>query len=58
MAGQKDLEKALQEAGLRDSMTTMVGGAATTEHWADKIGANLWAESAGDTVLKLKEIFS
>jgi corrinoid protein of di/trimethylamine methyltransferase len=38
--------------------TTMVGGAATTEHWADKIGANIWAESAGDTVIKLKEKFS
>jgi trimethylamine corrinoid protein len=58
MAGQKELEKALQEAGLRDNLTTMVGGAATTEHWADKIGANIWAESAGDTVIKLKEKFS
>ncbi len=58
MAGQKALEKALEEAGLRDRVTTMVGGAATTEHWAAKIGANFWAESAGDTVMKLKEIFS
>ncbi len=58
MAGQKELEKALEEAGLGDKVTTMVGGAATTEHWASKIGANFWAESAGDTVLKLKEIFS
>lgn len=58
MAGQKALEKALKEAGMRDNLTTMVGGAATTEHWAAKIGANFWAESAGDTVMKLKEIFS
>jgi methanogenic corrinoid protein MtbC1 len=36
----------------------MVGGAATTEHWAAKIGATFWAENAGDTVIKLKEIFS
>ena len=58
MAGQKTLEKALKEAGLRDGLVTMVGGAATTDHWAAKIGANFWAESAGDTVIKLKEIFS
>ncbi|MBC8440050.1 MAG: corrinoid protein [Deltaproteobacteria bacterium] len=58
MVGQKALEKALKDAGLRDNLITMLGGAATTEHWAAKIGANFWAESAGDTVMKLKEIFS
>lgn len=58
MVGQKALEKALKDAGFRDNLITMVGGAATTEHWAAKIGANFWAESAGDTVMKLKEIFS
>jgi corrinoid protein of di/trimethylamine methyltransferase len=56
--GQKALEKALAEAGIRDKLTTMVGGAATTEYWAAKIGATFWAENAGDTVMKLKEIFS
>ena len=56
--GQKALEQALKDAGIRDKLTTMVGGAATTEHWAAKIGANFWAENAGDTVMKLKEIFS
>lgn len=56
--GQKSLEQALKDAGIRDKLTTMVGGAATTEHWAAKIGANFWAENAGDTVTKLKEIFS
>lgn len=56
--GQKALEKALRAAGMRDGLKTMVGGAATTQHWAEKIGADLWAENAGDTVTKLKEIFS
>lgn len=55
--GQKNLEKALKEAGLRDKVKTMVGGAVATEHWAAKIGADLYGESAGDTVMKLKEIF-
>ena len=58
MAGQKALEQALKDAGLRDNLITMLGGAATTEHWAAKIGANFWAESAGDTVMKLNETFS
>ena len=56
--GQKKLEAALKEAGIRDKVKTMVGGAATTEYWAEKIGANFHAESAAETVMKLKEIFS
>lgn len=56
--GQKVLEQALKDAGIRDKLITMVGGAATTDHWAAKIGATFWAENAGDTVIKLKEIFS
>lgn len=55
--GQRSLEKALREKGLRDKVKTMVGGAATTEDWAAKIGADMWAENAGDVVTKLKEIF-
>ncbi len=55
--GQKSLEKALKDAGIRKNLKTMVGGAATTEHWAAKIGADFWAENAGDTVSKLKETF-
>ena len=55
--GQKYLEKALREAGLREKVKTMVGGAATTEHWAKKIGADLHGEDASETVMKLKKIF-
>lgn len=53
---QKKLEQALKDAGIRDKVKTMVGGAVATEHWAAKIGADVYAESAGDTVMKLKEI--
>jgi methanogenic corrinoid protein MtbC1 len=56
--GQKKLEQALKDAGLRDRVKTMVGGAVATEHWAAKIGADVYAENAGDTVMKLKEIVS
>jgi corrinoid protein of di/trimethylamine methyltransferase len=56
--GQKKLEQALKDAGIRDKVKTMVGGAVATEHWAAKIGADVYAESAGETVMKLKEIVS
>lgn len=58
LVGQKTLEKALRNAGLRDKVKTMVGGAVATEHWAAKIGADLYAETAGEAVIKLKEMLS
>ena len=56
MGGQKMLEEKLRAAGIRDSLKTMVGGAATTQEWADKIGCDCYAEDANDTVLKAKEL--
>jgi corrinoid protein of di/trimethylamine methyltransferase len=56
MGGQRLLEEALQKAGIRDRVKTMVGGAATTQEWANKIGADCYAEDANDTVLKAKEL--
>ncbi|GAB4269357.1 MAG: B12-binding domain-containing protein [Deferrisomatales bacterium] len=54
-AGQKKLEQALKDAGIRDKVKTMVGGAVSTQHWADKIGADMYAESATEAVMVLKE---
>ena len=56
MVGQKILEEKLRAAGLRDNLKTMIGGAATTQEWADKIGCDCYAEDANDTVLKAKEL--
>jgi trimethylamine corrinoid protein len=56
MAGQRLLEEALRKAGIRDKLKTMVGGAATTQDWANKIGADCYAEDANDTVRKAKEL--
>jgi trimethylamine corrinoid protein len=56
--GQKRLEQALKDAGLRENVKTMVGGAATTQHWAAKIGADIHGETAAETVTKLKEVFT
>jgi trimethylamine corrinoid protein len=55
MVGQRKLEEALAEAGLRTQVKTMVGGAAATQHWADKIGANIYAENATEAVQRAKE---
>jgi trimethylamine corrinoid protein len=56
MGGQKILEEKLRETGIRDNLKTMVGGAATTQEWANKIGCDCYAEDANDTILKAKEL--
>lgn len=56
MGGQKILEEKLRDVGIRDNFKTMIGGAATTQEWADKIGCDCYAEDANDTVLKAKEL--
>lgn len=40
MGGQKDVIDALSEAGLRDRVKVMVGGAPVTQQFADEIGAD------------------
>lgn len=54
--GQRKLEDALKKAGMRDKVKTMVGGAVATPHWARRIGADFYAETPQETVVKLKEI--
>jgi trimethylamine corrinoid protein len=56
MAGQKILEEKLRKAGLKNKLKTMIGGAACNQDWADKIGADGYAEDANETVLKAKEL--
>ncbi|MDW7733542.1 MAG: methyltransferase cognate corrinoid protein [Methanolobus sp.] len=57
MVNQIQIEEQLKEAGIRDSVKTMVGGAPVTKDWADKIGADLYGENATDVVNKLNAIF-
>jgi trimethylamine corrinoid protein len=54
MVNQIAVEELLKEAGIRDKVKTMVGGAPVTQQWADKIGANIYAENASDAVNRLK----
>jgi 5-methyltetrahydrofolate--homocysteine methyltransferase len=46
MLQQEKLIQALDEAGLRDKVKVMVGGAPVTEAYAKKIGADGYAEDA------------
>jgi 5-methyltetrahydrofolate--homocysteine methyltransferase len=49
---------ALKEAGLRDKVKVMVGGAPVTQQWADEIGADGYAPDAASAVDKAKELIS
>lgn len=52
MEEQKKLEEALKAQGLRNKYKTMVGGAPCTQRWADRIGADAFAEDAAEAVTK------
>lgn len=54
LPGQKTLQEAVQKEGLK--VKTIVGGAATNQQWADKIGATAYGENANDAVSKIKEL--
>jgi methanogenic corrinoid protein MtbC1 len=54
LSGQKALQEAVRAAGLK--VRTMVGGAATNQQWADKIGADAYGETAAEAVAKAKEL--
>jgi 5-methyltetrahydrofolate--homocysteine methyltransferase len=46
MTAQKDAIDALKNAGIRDSVKIMVGGAPVTQSFADEIGADAYAADA------------
>ena len=46
MVVQREVIAALKEAGLRDRVKVLVGGAPVTRSWADEIGADGYAEDA------------
>ena len=58
MQFQATIEQMLKDAGIRDKVKTMVGGAPCTEHWAAKIGADAYAENASEAVLKARTLMS
>ena len=56
MMSQKKLEVALKEAGLRDRVKTMVGGAAVTQDWANSIGADGYGQDVTEAVDAAKKL--
>jgi len=56
MLQQQRIIEALEEAGLRDQVKVMVGGAPVTQRWADKIGADGYAEDAISAVAVAKKL--
>ncbi|MBR4686346.1 MAG: B12-binding domain-containing protein [Candidatus Methanomethylophilaceae archaeon] len=58
MTGMKVVIDKLQQEGIRDKITVMVGGAPVTQGYCDKIGADLYGESASETTQKAKALVS
>jgi corrinoid protein of di/trimethylamine methyltransferase len=58
MTAQRDVLEALQEAGIRDRVKVMVGGAPVTHEWAESIGADGYAEDVVSAVELAKHLLS
>jgi corrinoid protein of di/trimethylamine methyltransferase len=58
MPQQQKIVDALKEAGLRDRVKVMVGGAPVTAGWAEKVGADGYAEDAISAVSLAKNLVS
>ena len=56
MTVQKELEEELKKSGLKDKYKTMVGGAPVTSRWANRIGADAYAEDARQGVKTAMEL--
>lgn len=52
----KEVIDALKEAGLRDRVTVMIGGAPITQSYADEVGADGYSQDATEAVAKAKEL--
>lgn len=56
MPAMKDVIQSLNEAGIRDSVKVMIGGAPVTQNYADEIGADGYSPDAASAVDKAKEL--
>jgi 5-methyltetrahydrofolate--homocysteine methyltransferase len=57
MLKQRETIEAIKQAGLRDKVKIVIGGAPTTEEWAKEIGADGWAPDAFSAVQLIKRLF-
>lgn len=58
MPNMKNTIEALKEAGLREQVKVMIGGAPVTQSYADQIGADGFAEDASRAVAKAKNLLA
>ena len=56
MTAQREVIQAVEEAGIRDQVKVMVGGAPVTQQWADTIGADGYAEDVVAAVQLAKRL--
>ena len=56
MPGMKETIEALAEAGLRDRVKVLIGGAPVTREYSDKIGADGYAPDASSATRRAKEL--
>ncbi|MCF8068703.1 MAG: methyltransferase cognate corrinoid protein [Desulfobacterales bacterium] len=58
MGYQEELENSLKEKGLKGKFKTIIGGAPVNQGWADKIGADAYAEDAASAAQTIKEMLA
>ncbi len=56
MPAQKQVVEAIVESGMRDQVKVLVGGAPVTREWAEKIGADGYAENASTAVMEADRV--
>jgi len=56
MPHQKEIIDLLKDKGLRDKYRVVVGGAPTTQQWADEIGADMYCPDAGSAPRMMAEL--
>lgn len=54
---QKEIEGKLREAGLRERVRTIIGGAATSANWAREVGCDFYAPTATEGVKIIRTYF-
>jgi 5-methyltetrahydrofolate--homocysteine methyltransferase len=58
MLAQKDIIKAIENAGLRDKVKIMVGGAPVTQSFADEIGADAYTADAASAAEVCRQFYA
>jgi 5-methyltetrahydrofolate--homocysteine methyltransferase len=58
MPNMKTTIETIQQAGLRDKVKIIIGGAPVTQHYADEIGADAFATDASSAVSAARQLLA